>query len=278
MSGRIWVGQPRENLKFRNYFNPFIWIVPGGDPYGDPGNAEVGHISYVWTRILNTSEYTAERIAVEFFYCRFSMNPSKRTAQLIGRSYVDLIPGAEEDVLCLSPFIPKYAGPDGCIIVVAKHSIDPLPSDTDDYWFWYGALSQVGQRNITVVEVGEELVAIPIEVPYNGQWDNQPIKLKIIDQKLEPWRIDELVQTNVMAKNLDDGPQVDLKYGLSLDALGSGKWAGAHELVVDFSEPDDVTAYLLMLNTGTTGERWIEVRAYVGAREIGGVAILAKGM
>jgi hypothetical protein len=151
MSGRLWVGDPAVLPAGRwTFSNPYIWVVPGDDPLGTPGQAHTGQNNYVWALVANEDrEHDADAAFVDFYFESFSTALSRFAITLIGSSRVDLPRITKDNVLCVIPFRPAAAG-HGCLICVVRSVVDQLPPNWDvglrGEW-----LSQVGQRNIGVI-------------------------------------------------------------------------------------------------------------------------------
>lgn len=124
-----------------------IWVVPGNDPNGSPGTPIVGQTAFVWAHVANNGNSPAMGARVDFWWADPSGQILRSTANLIGSAFVDLAPGASEDVLCLVPWnVMLVNGGHECVIAAASLAGAPPPPDAFDP----PNHLDVAQRNISV--------------------------------------------------------------------------------------------------------------------------------
>jgi hypothetical protein len=133
------------------YLSPDIWVVPGGDPSAPPGSPIAGQPAYLWARVGNTGKTDANNIRVDFYWANPALQVTRSNATLVGSAQANVAAGSTQDVLCLVPWSPKIVN-DGheCLIAVANHPGDPLPSPLPDA-FDPPTYRQVAQKNLSVL-------------------------------------------------------------------------------------------------------------------------------
>jgi len=145
------------------YFSTDIWAVPGADPTGPAGAPVAGQPAYLWTRVENTGDYDATAVRVDFYWANPSLQVTRTNATLVGSAFVDVpAAGGPRTVLCLVPWVPVIVN-DGheCLIAVANHPADPLPSPLPDA-FDPPTYRQVAQRNLTVVNTESRVLVLTV--------------------------------------------------------------------------------------------------------------------
>jgi hypothetical protein len=145
------------------WMSPNIWVVPGSDPSGPPGNPIAGEPAYLWALIANTGNVAAPGSRIDFYWADPAMQIVVGVANLVGSAFVDLDPGAQQEVLCLVPWTPSIVnGGHECVLAVAHSEFeasplpDPLPTGFD---FSPPQHDGIAQRNLSV------LPAMPRPVP-----------------------------------------------------------------------------------------------------------------
>ena len=132
------------------WLSPDIWVVPGSDPEGAPGQPIAGTPAYLWARVRNNGSSSVTNAQVNFYWADPSAGFDRTTAHPIGTSFVSLDPGQSSDVLCLQPWVPEYVnGGHECVLAEAFHNpSDPLPATPV---FNVPGDRHVAQRNLSVV-------------------------------------------------------------------------------------------------------------------------------
>jgi len=133
------------------YLSPDIWVVPGNDPSGSPGDPIAGQTAYLWARVANTGSTDANGVRVDFYWANPTLQVTRSNATLVGSAFADVPAGGTQEVLCLVPWVPVMVN-DGheCLVAVANHAGDPLPSPLPDA-FDPPTYPQVAQKNLTVL-------------------------------------------------------------------------------------------------------------------------------
>ena len=144
--------------------SPDIWVVPGNDPNGSPGQPVAGEPAFLWGRVRNAGEQAVSGALVNFYWSNPATGVLRSNSTLIGSSFVDLNPGETKEVLCVIPWIPQIVN-DGheCVVAETIHSSDPLPSPLPDP-FNPPEYNQVAQKNLTVMEMKKSKMVMPIQV------------------------------------------------------------------------------------------------------------------
>lgn len=155
--------------------SPDIWVVPGTDPEGTPGQPVAGEQAYVWGRVHNKGEQAVSGAKVKFYWSNPATGVLRSNSTLIGSAFVDLDVGESKEVLCLIPWIPEIVN-DGheCIVAEIIHSDDPLPSPLPDQ-FNPPEYDQIAQKNLTVLEMTENMMMMPIQVGAPNREERQVI-------------------------------------------------------------------------------------------------------
>jgi hypothetical protein len=138
------------------WLSPDIWVVPGDDPTGPPGQPVDGQSAYLWARVHNRGNENVSNATVHFYWANPATAVDRTTATLVGSSFVTLPAGASQEVLCLTPWIPSFVN-DGheCVLAEAFEStLDPLPPGVD---FNVPTDRHVAQLNLAVIEVAPHL-------------------------------------------------------------------------------------------------------------------------
>jgi len=132
------------------WLSPDVWVVPG-DPNGNPGQPVVGEPAFPAARVRNGLDVKVNDATVQFYWGSPS-TAFRRTSGTtpIGTAAVTLAPGAEADVLCLTPWVPTSAqAGHECVLAEVFHpQLDPLPPTAE---FNVPTDPHVAQRNLTVL-------------------------------------------------------------------------------------------------------------------------------
>ena len=131
-----------------------IWVVPN-DPLGVPGSPIAGKPAYLKAMVENTGDSPANGARVDFYWANPAMQIVIGVANFIGSAFIDVDPGANQEVLCLVPWIPSIVnGGHECVLAVAHSPAeasplpDPLPTGFD---FAPPAHDEIAQRNLSVL-------------------------------------------------------------------------------------------------------------------------------
>ncbi|MGS0688338.1 hypothetical protein ACVBEQ_24810 [Nakamurella sp. GG22] len=144
------------------FFSPALRLI-------DPADASTevmpvaGAPCYIEARVRNTGDRRVENATVRFYWANPAAGFNRSTANMVGTAFVTLEPGGDEDVLCLSPWVPSPIN-DGhsCILAEAFHSsLDPLPATVD---FSVPTDRHVAQRNLSVISATKMNFAFRFEV------------------------------------------------------------------------------------------------------------------
>ncbi len=145
---------------------PVIWVVPGSDPSGTPGQPVAGEPAFLWGRVRNTGKQTASGARVDFYWSNPATGVLRSNSHLVGSAFVDVNPGETKEVLCVIPWIPEIVN-DGheCVVAEVIHPDDPLPSPPPDA-FDPPTYHQIAQKNLTVLMMNMMMVtAIAVAAP-----------------------------------------------------------------------------------------------------------------
>lgn len=157
------------------YFSPDIWVVPGTSPTGSPGQPIAGKPAYLWAHVANTGSDDATGVRVDFYWANPSLQVLRSNATLVGSANADVPAGMGQDVLCLVPWLPVFVnGGHECLVAVANHPLDPLPSPPPDD-FDPPAYRQVAQKNLSVLPVGTQMMMQAITITAGRRQDKHAI-------------------------------------------------------------------------------------------------------
>jgi hypothetical protein len=145
------------------WLSPNIWTVPGNDPEGPPGLPIVGQSCYVWAHVLNTGGDPVQNATVRFYWANPSVGFDRNSANHIGDANVTLGGPDAQDVLCLVPWHPAFAGHECVLAEVFQSTADPLPPVAT---FNVPTDRHVAQRNLSVVSMTAHLsrFAMPFSI------------------------------------------------------------------------------------------------------------------
>jgi hypothetical protein len=145
------------------WLSPDIWVVPGSDPAGSPGQPIAGEPAFLWARVHNTGDTAVSNATVRFYAANPAVGFDRSTATLVGTAFVTLTAGQSNDVLCLAPWVPTFIN-DGhiCVLAEAFHpNLDPLPAAQA---FDVPNDRHVAQRNLTVLKAIEGRGILSFEI------------------------------------------------------------------------------------------------------------------
>jgi hypothetical protein len=135
------------------WLSPDIWVVPGTDPGGAPGQPTASQEAHLWARVRNNGDQGTGNIRVRFYAANPAVGFDRSTATLVGTAFVTLAAGQVQDVLCPTPWFPAYVNNGhGCVLAEAFHTVlDPLPGSQA---FDVPNDRHVAQRNLTILAAG----------------------------------------------------------------------------------------------------------------------------
>ena len=142
-----------------------IWVVPGNDPNGLPGQPVAGEAAFLWARVHNKGEQAVSGARVNYYWSNPTAGVLRSNSTSIGSAFVDLNPEETKEVLCIIPWIPVIVN-DGheCVVAEVVHPSDPLPSPLPDS-FDPPTHRQVAQKNLSVLAMKKRMMRImPIQV------------------------------------------------------------------------------------------------------------------
>jgi len=147
------------------YLSPDIWVVPGNDPSGPPGSPIAGQPSYLWAHVANTGDTDVSGVRVDFYWANPAFQVLRSTSTMVGSAFADVAAGGGQDALCLVAWIPVMVNNGHeCLVAVANHSADPLPSPPPDD-FDPPAYRQVAQKNLTVLQASMHSFPRSLTIP-----------------------------------------------------------------------------------------------------------------
>lgn len=167
------------------YLSPDIWVVPGNDPSGSPGNPVAGQTAYLWAQVANTGSTDANGVRVDFYWANPALQVTRSNATLVGSAFADVPAGGIQDALCLVPWIPMIVN-DGheCLVATANHTGNPLPSPLPDA-FDPPTYPQVAQKNLTVLVASMQAAILTIVVSGLRRVDKSVILTAEIGDELD---------------------------------------------------------------------------------------------
>lgn len=191
--------------------SPDIWVVPGANPNGAPGQPVAGQPAFIWARVRNSGDVRVEQAQVRFWWANPAAGVLRSNATSIGASSVSLNPGEVKEVLCVVPWMPIIVN-DGheCLVAEILHAADPLPNPLPDP-FDPPVHRQVAQRNLTVL-VARRVRSLAIEIAAPPR---QAQAVKVTLERSEPLDPELLKQAGFA--NLRPAPDQQLRAGLTLE-------------------------------------------------------------
>ncbi len=144
--------------------SPDIWVIPGSDPNGSPGQPIAGQSAFVWVRVQNTGDVAVMGARINFYWANPTTGVYRSTANYIGSSFVDLSAGETKEVLCVTPWIPVIVN-DGheCLVAEVIHTADPLPTPLPDE-FNAKIYRQIAQKNLSVLNASMRTMSLTIQL------------------------------------------------------------------------------------------------------------------
>jgi len=152
------------------WLSPDVWVVPGSDPTGSPGQPTAGEPAYLWARVHNTGDTPVSNATVRFYWGNPAVGVDRSTATLVGTAFVTLAADQSNEVLCLTPWIPTFVNEGHeCVLAEAFHaSLDPLPATQA---FDVPNDRHVAQRNLSVLNGAENMASLAFEIHNPGRAD-----------------------------------------------------------------------------------------------------------
>jgi len=153
--------------------SPDLWVVPGGDPNGVPGQPVSGEMAYVWAKVHNRGKDSADDAKVNFYWSNPATGVLRSNSTLIGYSFVSLNAGETKDVLCVTPWIPVVVNNGHeCLVAEVIHPADPLPAPVTDE-FAPQLHRQVAQKNLNVITMKDsgKMYSIQLSAPKRKKAD-----------------------------------------------------------------------------------------------------------
>jgi hypothetical protein len=135
--------------------SPDIWVVPGNDPNGMPGQPIEGESAFLWVKIQNAGELPIRGAQVNFYWSNPAVFVLRSNSTLIGSSFVDFNSAESKEVLCVIPWIPVIVN-DGheCIIVEVIHPSITIDS-TNEFDPPNPKYHNIAQKNLSVLKVNK---------------------------------------------------------------------------------------------------------------------------
>ena len=163
------------------YLSPNVWVV--ADPSDTTESLPVaGTPCYIKARVKNNGSTSATNATVNFYWGNPAAGVNRSTATFVGQAFVSLSPGEEQDVLCLTPWVPIFLN-DGheCILAEAFHASDPLPASLD---FNVPTDRHVAQRNLSVIMAAERMFFMNFEM-HNNQREPRKLTARVAQVPIE---------------------------------------------------------------------------------------------
>ncbi len=257
------------------WLSPDVWIVPGDDPEGPPGQPVAGAPAYLWARVHNDGEYEVRDAVVRFYWANPAVGFDRTTANLVGSAFVSLPPKQNSAVLCLAPWSVTAIN-DGhvCVLAEAFHpTLDPLPASPA---FNVTSDPHVAQRNLNIVQaadVAPVFVSFEIHNP-----DRVTRSFTLTAEVADPASLRRLGQTTgIDSQHLDHGGRVEVFGFAHAACLGPDELTHVPDKVeVKLAAGQRAGLFLAARQQeGTTG--LVNVVQSAGGREVGGLSCLLKG-
>lgn len=193
--------------------SPDIWVVPGNDPNGSPGQPVAGEPAFLWARVHNTGDQAASGARVNYYWSNPAAGVLRSNSTLVGSAFVDVNPGETKDVLCVIPWIPVIVNNGHeCVVAEVIYPGDPLPSPLPDD-FNPPAYHQVAQKNLSVVTIGRSMMVLPVQIAVPArQGKNLFLTMKI------GGTLDKKNVASLRLEKFRPARDITLKAGFSTDA------------------------------------------------------------
>jgi len=225
--------------------SPDIWIVPGDDPNGTPGQPVAGQTNYVWANVHNNGTTDINGIRVNFYWSNPATGVLRSTSTLIGSGYVDLREGETKQVLCISPWVPIVVnGGHECLVAEALTNLDPLPTPLSDE-FDPKRYHQIAQKNVQVISFSSSMASmiIPIQISATPR-KRKSVKISIQKGKLsEKEQIKLFNQLGINPKKYKEQSNSVL-FGLSEKNFTGKDFFGASSIDLKIHEKTSQSLYV----------------------------------
>lgn len=226
------------------YLSPDIWVVPGNDPNGTPGNPIAGQPAYLWAQVANTGDTNADNVRVDFYWSNPALQVLRSNSTLIGSAFANIPAGRSQDVLCLVAWNPIIVnGGHECLIAVANHPGDSLPEPPPDD-FNPPAYGEVAQKNLTVLAVSLHALSYAITIAAGRRADKSIEVIADIGGSLDKISLERLG-----IKNLRPAPDNVIEVGLDLERRCAGE-----------DEPIGPNKLKLLVKRGTSTAVYTSIR------------------
>lgn len=254
--------------------SPDIWVVPGNDPNGSPGQPIAGQAAYLWGRVHNNGSSPANSARVNFYWSNPATGVLRSNSTLIGTSFVDLDPGETQEVLCLTPWIPTIVN-DGheCVVAEVIHAADPLPNPLPDA-FDPPAYEQIAQRNLSVLSMTSAMMILPIQISAPAR-EKKSFEIAVhFAEEIDP---KSLHQLGIRKLKYSDAPLVNAELSLNRECGKINQKSCCCHLHVDLSPGTSKAVYLKVDSRGLKPGLYtpIDVVAKEGKKVVGGVTFIA---
>ncbi len=198
--------------------SPDIWVVPGNDPGGSPGQPIAGEAAFLWGRVRNSGDETALGARVNFYWSNPAAGVLRSNSTLVGSAFVDLDPKETKEVLCTIPWIPQIVNEGHeCVVAEVIHPSDPLTPSPPPDEFIPPNYHQIAQKNLTVLAMKKDMIVLPIQVSASIRKEKVLEVAAEIEGTLDK---DNLVQAGL--EKYRPARDDSIKIGLSLEP-GCGK-------------------------------------------------------
>lgn len=230
--------------------SPDIWVVPGNDPYGPPAQPTAGEPAFVWARVHNKGDLNVSSACVKFYWSNPALGVLRSISHLIGLAYVDLMEGETKEVLCVVPWIPEIVNNGHeCLIAEIIHPLDPLPSPLPDA-FEPHLYHQIAQKNITVIEVEDSTIVLPIMIATPTRKEKKLILTTVIGGE-----VDDVSKKQLGLNRYNVAKDANILVGLS--SKQSCEITGDRRIKIDLNKGQRKAVYLKIKATK------LEVGSYV---------------
>ncbi|WP_461715549.1 hypothetical protein [Streptomyces sp. DSM 41036] len=191
------------------YLSPDVWVIPGDNPDGLPGQPIGGGKAFLKARVHNDGDEKVEAL-VRFYWAVPAVGLTRKTANRLDTVdeppiIVSLDAGEQKEVLCPSSWSVQYLnGGHLCVLAEAFHpDLDPLEDGLN-----VPMDRHVAQRNLAVAEPRKgnrpSLLAFEVHNPYPRDQ-----RFTLTAQTADPSILVGLAETS----------------GLAPELLGQGGWA-----------------------------------------------------
>lgn len=256
-----------------------IWVVPGSDPNGAPGAPVAGASNYLWARVRNAGNSSANGVRIDFYWADPSGQIATGFATKIGSAFADLAPGATQEALCLVPWVHVIVnGGHECLLAVAHGAgdINPLPDPLPNgYAFQPPQHEQIAQRNVTVVQAARNTQLLTISVAALPRQDRE-----VTVQLEQGGELPQRLLTTLGLEKWRPSKEARLLAGLSrtahCDGKGQGENDGEQKLTLKVARGQAVPVYLSLRADALPAGQYALLRVMETTQDkvVGGVTYL----